>query len=134
MKTREVVILHQLSINVDLCTGATALDSKYAVYQTGLNFIRIPHNDANAKTYSFDNGYRNMMSRVPVKELMLVQQPSYHDDTTDCVRREIYCLEKDCPKALLLLNAVVDKRIDEMKKEMDHLHEVWTKKIRIKRT
>lgn len=125
MKAREVVILHEISINVDTKDGARGMDLKYAVYETGKNFIRIPYNDPNAKKYSFDTGYQNLTSRVPVSELMLVHAPAWHDDSTDCVRRKIYCLDKDQKKALGMIRDAVHRKVIEMKKEMDILHGIW---------
>jgi hypothetical protein len=124
-KNREVVILHEISIWVDLKRGSSARDGKYAVYKTGKNFVRISYSDPNAEKYSFANGYNNLMSRVPVNELMLVREPGYHDDSTDCVRRVIYCLDDDCVEALHMLVDAVTKRIEEMKKEMDVLYGLW---------
>lgn len=130
---REVVILHEISICVTLKDGARGMDLKYAVYKTGKNFIRIPYNHPNAQKYSFGAGYQNLSSRVPVNELMLVQQPSWHDDTTDCVRRQVWCLEKDQKKALEMVRDAVHRQVIEMKKEMDTLHGIWLTQAKIAR-
>jgi hypothetical protein len=135
MKQREIVILHEISVSVDLKHGATARDDKYAVHKTGKNFIRIPYNHPEAaKKYSFANGYGNLMSRVPVNELMLVHEPGYHDDSTDCVRRKIYCLDDDCVEAIHMIKDAVQMRIIEMKKEMDVLHQIWLTQSKISKT
>jgi hypothetical protein len=134
VKPREVVILHQISIQVDLTRGSTAMDTKYAVYQTGKNFIRIQYNDPNAETYSFAKGYAHLISRVSVDELMVVREPSYHDDSTNCVRRVIYCLEKKRAKAFDMIRDTVHRRVLEMKKEMDTLHKIWLTQSKISKT
>lgn len=122
---REVVIVHEISIWVDLKRGTSASDRKYALYKTGKNFIRIPYSDPNAEKYSYKNGYQNLTGRVPLNELMLVQEPAYHDDDTTCVRRHIWCLDKDCKQALKMVLEAVDNRMTEMKKEMDILYGLW---------
>lgn len=130
-QSREVFMVHEISIWVDLKRGASASDRKYALYKTGKNFIRIPYSDPNAEKYSYKNGYQNLTGRVPLNELLLVQQPSYHDDDTTCVRRHIWCLEKDCKQAMRMVLDAVDMRMDEMKKEMDILHGLWINRAKV---
>jgi hypothetical protein len=122
---REIFVVHKLEICVSPEDGVEASDTKYGAYRTDSNFIRIPYKDSRAADYSHAKGYAQLFLRLPVSELMVVREPSYHDDAPELVHRQIWCLEKDLKKALVMLDAAVDKKIKEMLEQMIAVNKAW---------
>lgn len=127
MKKREVLILHEICIVVDLSHGVRAIESKYPVHRTGKNFIRASWEEIE----KCGAGFRALMSRVPVEQLGKISEPGLYDaDDTETVRRSIYFMPEDSERAICEIKKAVGDRLTEMKKQMDTLHDMWANKIK----
>lgn len=123
MAEREILVLCCLVVRVDYKEGVHVRIEKYAMHKAGKNYVPAAVND-NHPDYSFDKGFRYTRHRVKLEDILKVTDGYMRDDTKS-VRREIYFFEPDLEQAKKFLFPVLDKKLGEMKAQMDAIHNFW---------